>query len=43
MLAEGAGVVSLGLQGRMSGGVVGEGREGVDSFGMAASILGVFV
>ena len=27
----------------MSGGVVGEGREGVDHFGMAASILGAFV
>ena len=43
MLAEGAGVVSLGLQGKVSGGVIGEGREGVDHFSVAASILGEFV
>ena len=43
VLAEGVGVVSLGLQVRLRDGVIGEGREGVDHFSVAASILGAFV
>ena len=43
MCAEGAGVVSLSLQGGVGSGVIGEGSEGVDNFSMAAGILGAFV
>ena len=40
--AERAGVVSLNLQGVVCSGVIGEGSEGVDIFGMATVVLGAF-
>ena len=42
MYAEGAGVVSLDLQGGVCSRVVGERSVGVDMFGMAAGIFGAF-